>query len=107
MKSKVMLVDDHEGIRNLVGNILSINGFEPMLKATAAELIESLAGPQPDVVLLDLALPDGDGLTLLPKIKKQWPDTEVIVLTGNATFDAAVEATKLGGVSFSNQTVRS
>jgi DNA-binding NtrC family response regulator len=51
-------------------------------------------------VLLDLKLPDADGLNLLPQIKRQWPDTEVIVLTGNATLDAAVEATKRGAYHF-------
>jgi DNA-binding NtrC family response regulator len=48
-------------------------------------------------------LPDADGLDLLPQIKKQWPETEVIVLTGNATFDAAVEATKRGAYHFLNK----
>jgi DNA-binding NtrC family response regulator len=48
-------------------------------------------------------LPDADGIDLLPQIKKQWPDTEVIVLTGNATFEAAVEATKRGAYHFINK----
>ena len=63
----------------------------------------SFSQPQPDIILLDLGLPDGDGLELLPQIKKQWPDTEVIVLTGHATFDAAVEATKRGAYHFQNK----
>jgi DNA-binding NtrC family response regulator len=66
-------------------------------------LKQAFLGPQPDVVLLDIRLPDADGLDLLPLIKKQWPDTEVIVLTGNATFDAAVEATKRGAYHFLNK----
>jgi DNA-binding NtrC family response regulator len=48
-------------------------------------------------------LPDGDGLELLPQIKKHWPDTEVIMLTGHATFDIAVEATKRGAYHFQSK----
>jgi DNA-binding NtrC family response regulator len=103
MKPKVMVVDDTPEIRVLVNTILKGGGYEPMLKGNAAELKESLTGPQPDVMFLDLVLPDGDGLELLPLIKKSWPDTEVIVLTGNATFDAAVEATKRGAYHFQNK----
>jgi DNA-binding NtrC family response regulator len=87
----------------LINKILRNGGFEPVPKGNAAELKEAFTGPQPDIMLLDLVLPDGDGLELLPLIKKQWPETEVIVLTGNATFDAAVEATKRGAYHFQNK----
>ena len=70
---------------------------------TGAALKQAFARPQPDVILLDIKLPDADGLDLLPQIKKQWPETEVIVLTGNATFEAAVEATKRGAYHFLNK----
>ena len=101
MKAKVMVVDDSDEIRVLVNTILQLGGYDPLLKANAAELKEGLSsGPQPDIVLLDLVLPDGDGLELLPQIKRQWPETEVIVLTGFATFDLAVEATKRGAYHF-------
>ncbi|MDB6028064.1 MAG: Response regulator of zinc sigma-54-dependent two-component system [Verrucomicrobiales bacterium] len=103
MKAKVMVVEDTPEVRELVVKILRTGSYEPMPKASAAELKESFSGTQPDVILLDLVLPDGDGLELLPIIKKQWPETEVIVLTGNATFDAAVEATKRGAYHFQNK----
>ncbi len=103
MKSRVMVVDDTAGVRELISAILEKNGFEAVCKANAAELQAAFTGQQPDVILLDLMLPDGDGLELLPKIKKQWPETEVIVLTGHATFDAAVEATKRGAYHFQNK----
>jgi DNA-binding NtrC family response regulator len=103
MKAKVMVVDDTEGVRDLIGTILQRNGYEPVPKANAAQLLASFTEPQPDVILLDLVLPDGDGMELLPQIKKTWPDTEVIVLTGHATFDVAVEATKRGAYHFQNK----
>lgn len=103
MKPKVMVVDDTAGVRELISAILEKSGYEPVCKASAAELLAAFSEAQPEVVLLDLVLPDGDGLDLLPRIKKQWPETEVIVLTGHATFDAAVEATKRGAYHFQNK----
>src|SRR5208337_3677052 len=103
MIPKVMVVDDTEGIRDLLSAILEREGYAVILKANAAELTAAFSQTQPDIILLDLVLPDGDGLELLPQIKKQWPDTEVIVLTGHATFDAAVEATKRGAYHFQNK----
>src|SRR5665213_373189 len=103
MKAKVMVVDDTDGVRELIGTILQRAGHEPIPKASAAQLLASFTEAQPDVILLDLVLPDGDGMELLPQIKKQWPDTEVIVLTGHATYDIAVEATKRGAYHFQNK----
>jgi len=105
MKTKIMVVDDDPNMRDLMNTLLSAEDYEVLEAANAAEVQAAFAGPQPDVLLLDLQLPDGHGLDLLPPIKKQWPDTEVIVLTGNATFDAAVEATKRGAFHFQNKPV--
>ena len=103
MKAKVMVVDDAEEVRYLIATILKGNGYEALPKANAAELLASFADVQPDAILLDLQLPDGNGLELLPQIKKQWPDAEVIMLTGHATFDVAVEATKRGAYHFQSK----
>jgi DNA-binding NtrC family response regulator len=103
MKPKIMVVDDTEGIRDLVSAILEKEGYDTIPKSSAADLTASFALVQPDVILLDLVLPDGDGLELLPQIKKQWPDTEVIVLTGFADYDKAVEATKRGAYHFQSK----
>jgi DNA-binding NtrC family response regulator len=100
MKYKVMVVEDTHEIRDLLCTVLKSGGYEPIPKGNAAELKNSLSDNEPDVMLLDLALPDGNGMELLPQVKKQWPDTQVIVLTGKADFDTAVEATKRGAYSF-------
>lgn len=100
MKSKLLTVDDAPEIREIVSEILQMQGFDVTEAGSAAELKEKLEGEQQDVVLLDLKLPDGDGLDLLPLIKQKWPDTEVIVLTGNASIDVAVAATKHGAYQF-------
>ena len=98
-----MVVDDTQGIREMLSAILEKEGYETIPKANAAELTAAFSQTQPDIILLDLVLPDGDGLELLPQIKKQWPDTEVIVLTGYASFDKAVEATKRGAYHFQSK----
>jgi len=99
MKGSILVVEDQADMRDLLTEVL-----QPAYRVTAADsgtaLKAALNDPQTDVVLLDLKLPDADGLDLLPLIKKQWPGTEVIVLTGNATFDAAIAATKAGAYHF-------
>lgn len=102
MKGTILIVDDAADIRELLSTILS-GDYEVAEAGSGAELRDVFAEIEPDVVLLDIRLPDADGLDLLPQIKKQWPATEVIVLTGNATFDAAVEATKRGAYHFLNK----
>jgi DNA-binding NtrC family response regulator len=100
MKFKVLIVDDQEGLRIVLSEHLKARGYEVLQAVDGADLRTKLEGPQPDVVLLDLRLPDADGLDLLPMLKRQWPETEVIVLSGYGTLEAAVEATKRGAFHF-------
>ena len=100
MKPKVMIVDDEAVIREFVKTYLEGIGYEVTEAADGTTLKSFFGGPQPDVVLLDLKLPDADGLTLLPQLKKNWPEAEVIVLTGHGSIEAAVEATKRGAYYF-------
>ncbi len=80
-KGKILIVDDEEGIRELLKAILQTD-YHISEADCGAALHRALDREQPDVVLLDMKLPDADGLRLLPAIKQRWPATEVIVLTG-------------------------
>jgi DNA-binding NtrC family response regulator len=102
MKGKILIVDDEAELRALLKSILEDDYIVTQAEDGAA-LHKCLLQDAPDVVLLDLKLPDAHGLDLLPQIKKTWPDTEVIVLTGEATFEAAVQATKRGAYHFINK----
>jgi DNA-binding NtrC family response regulator len=102
MKGKILIVDDEAELRMLLKSILETD-FSVTEADSAASLQKCFTQDVPDVVLLDLKLPDANGLDLLPVIKKAWPDTEVIVLTGEATFEAAVQATKRGAYHFINK----
>ena len=102
MKGNILIVDDETELRELLAMLLATD-FEVNQAGSGAELREKFAQPQPDIVLLDLGLPDANGMELLPEIKKQWPGTEVIVLTGMASLEAAVNATKRGAYHFLNK----
>ena len=102
MKGKILIVDDEPELRMLLKSILETD-FTVSDADCGATLLKKFSEDAPDVILLDLKLPDANGLDLLPQIKKNWPDTEVIVLTGEATFEAAVQATKRGAYHFINK----
>jgi len=95
MKARITIVDDDKEIRSLIKAIFSMEGCEVTEAADDASLRQSLDGPSPDVVLLDFQLPDGNGLSLLPDLKKKWPRAKVIILTGYGTVEAAEGAFKL------------
>lgn len=104
MKGKILIVDDQEDMREMLKCILE--GENEVTEAdSGAALQKAFSQDQPDVVLLDVKLPDADGLDLLPGIKKRWPGTEVIILTGappsdNEALSWAVEAIKGGAFNF-------
>ena len=99
MKGKVLIVDDEADVRMVLSAVLE-DEYTVLQAESGAALQKAFAGDEPDVVLLDVKLPDADGLDLLPQIKKRWPDTDVIVLTGHGSFAMAVEATKRGASNF-------
>src|SRR5207244_3155167 len=105
MKGKILIVDDEELIRLQIRTKLETAGHEAIEASDLTSLKNSLAGPQPDVVVLDVKLgpskeEERGGLDMLPQIKKRWPETEVIVLTGMGTVENAVEAGKKGAYNF-------
>jgi DNA-binding NtrC family response regulator len=100
MKATILVIDDEVEVRELLNQILQRAGYQVHQVKDGATLKEAFDRIQPDVVLLDYKLPDATGLDLLPLIKKEWPEAEVIMLTGHATYDVAVEATKRGAFHF-------
>jgi DNA-binding NtrC family response regulator len=99
MKAKILIVDDEADIRNLLTAVLD-NYYDVAEAGSGAALQKTFSQEQPDVILLDVKLPDAHGLDLLPQIKKRWPDTEVIVLSGQGTITMAVEAGRRGAFNF-------
>jgi DNA-binding NtrC family response regulator len=97
----ILVVDDELGIRDLLFEILNDEGHTVELAENAAQARSARSQFQPDLVLLDIWMPDTDGVSLL----KEWSSTglltmPVIMMSGHATIDTAVEATRIGAAAF-------
>jgi two-component system response regulator AtoC len=100
MAATVLIIDDDEMIRSFLCSILSDHGYEVLTAGTGAEGKGVLRAKPVDVVLLDLKLPDGDGISILRRIKQEEPNVQVIVLTAFGAVETAVEAMKLGAYDY-------
>jgi DNA-binding NtrC family response regulator len=99
MKAKVLIVDDDADVRTLLTSVLE-DYYDTTQASSAAALQKCFLQGAPDVILLDVKLPDAHGLDLIPEIKKRWQDTEVIILTGQGSITMAVEAGRRGAFNF-------
>jgi len=97
----VLVVDDEGGIRELLSEILFDEGYGVHLAENAAQARTLLEQHSPDIVLLDIWMPDTDGLTLLKEWVAQGKLTmPVIMMSGHGTIETALEATRIGAVDF-------
>jgi len=98
---RILVVDDEADIRGLLSEILAEEGYEIEVAADAASARRAAARQEPDLVFLDIWMPDMDGITLL----REWNDKNtlhcpVVMLSGHGTVETAVEATRLGAFDF-------
>jgi len=100
MAATVLVIDDDKMIRSFLETILSEDGYEVLLAATGAEGESTIRTKPVDVVLLDLMLPDEDGISVLRKVKQEEPNVHVIVLTAFGAVESAVEAMRLGAYDY-------
>jgi DNA-binding NtrC family response regulator len=101
MSSRILVVDDEADIRSLLKEILSEEGYEVDIAANAAQARTARMKQAPDLILLDIWMPDVDGITLL----REWSasptnDCPVVMMSGHGTVETAVEATRLGAFDF-------
>jgi len=98
---RILVVDDEPDIREVVGEILADEGYDVEAAENGESARKAFAAQTPDLVLLDIWMPDVDGITLL----KEWaaggrPPCPIVMMTGHGTLETAVEATRLGAHDF-------
>jgi len=92
----LLIVDDQTGIRLLLSEVFTKEGFEARLAANGAEAIQSVQEKTPDCVLLDMKMPGIDGVEVLKRIKKDWPTIPVIMMTAYGEIELTEEALENG-----------
>lgn len=98
--TSILLIEDNAGQRRTLFDILKAKGFEMFVAENGADGLALLKENPVNLVLTDLGLPDISGIDILREVKTAYPAIQVIILTGSATFDSAVEATNLGAFSY-------
>jgi len=96
----VVIIEDDEGVRSALAKRLEQHGCTVRALGSAADGLKHLREKTPDLILLDYRLPDADGLELLEHIRRQWPNLPVIMMTGFASVQTAVQAMHLGAYDY-------
>ncbi len=100
MPEHILIVDDEKNILHTLSPILQDEGYEISTAANGTDALRLVREDAPLAVLLDIWLPDIDGIEVLKKIKEQQPEIIVIMMSGHGTIETAVKATKLGAYDF-------
>jgi DNA-binding NtrC family response regulator len=98
--ARLLLVDDDPQVCWIVSHVLDEAGYEVSTAETVRAALEAFEARPPDVVLLDLRLPDGDGMDLMQRMRDADPSVVVVMMTGHGTVESAVRAMKLGAFDY-------
>ncbi len=96
MKTRVLIVDDEKEFTETLSDRLTMRDYDTTVSFSGEDAIDKVKGYNFDVVILDVSMPGMSGIEVLSEIKKIKPLTEVIMLTGHATVETAIEGMKLG-----------
>ncbi|HMA09250.1 MAG TPA: response regulator [Ramlibacter sp.] len=99
-KAKILIVDDEEVVRLSYTRILSGTNCNVKAVSTWTQVAQLMQQDPFDVVLLDLRMPEMDGITVLRALKQRWPESEEIIITGYPTLESAKEAVALGAYDY-------
>ena len=100
MSHKILVIDDETSILDSLAGILSDEGFNPICVYSAEKGLDHLKNDAVDLVLLDIWMPDMGGIEALTQIKEDYPELQVIMISGHGTIETAVQATKIGAFDF-------
>ena len=96
----ILIIDDEESVRKSLADVMRDEGYDVVTAASGREGIELLSETQPSLALLDIAMPDMDGIEVLRRFREMRPDMPVIMVTGHGTIETAVKTTKMGAYDF-------
>ncbi|MDH3356248.1 MAG: response regulator [Desulfobacteraceae bacterium] len=99
-KMKMMLVDDEERFLSTTQKLLAKKGYDVVTASSGVEALEKIRIHNIHVVILDVKMPGMDGNATLKEIKRQFPLVEVIMLTGHATMESAIDGLKSGAMDY-------
>src|SRR5260221_1788144 len=100
MKPRILIVDDDPGTLASLARAFALEGYEAIPVPSAARAVERLQAGPVDAILSDVVMPGMDGIELLGRLREVAPGVPVILMSGQATVDLAVKATKLGALDF-------
>ncbi len=96
----ILIIDDEESVRKSLADVMRDEGYDVVTAASGRESIDLLSEIQPSLVLLDIAMPEMDGIETLRRIKDIRPEMPIIMVTGHGTIDTAVKTVKMGAYDF-------
>ncbi|HDZ25883.1 hypothetical protein LCGC14_1044290 [marine sediment metagenome] len=100
IKDKILIIDDERGIRSSLKGILEDEGYSIKTANTGEDCLKLIEWQNFDLILLDIWLPEMDGIEVLKKIKKRGENPQIVMISGHGTVETAVKATKLGAYDF-------
>ncbi|MEM8934277.1 MAG: response regulator, partial [Acidobacteriota bacterium] len=95
-KGRVLIVDDEPGVLESIAGVLDDEGYSTLTASNGVEGLELFEAERPDMVLLDIWLPDRDGLEVLRALRERDPEARVVMISGHGTVSTAVKAIKMG-----------
>ncbi len=96
----ILVVDDEPLVRRSLSEFLTLEGYSVTTASNGKEALEQLKNSVPDIVISDMKMPEMDGVTLLRKLKKEYPQVNVIIMTGYGSIESAVETMKDGAYDY-------
>jgi len=100
MHCAVLIVDDDKILAEGLSRLLQLRGFQVTVASSATDARSAMSATYPDVVLMDLQLPDADGAELMVQLKKKYPETEFIIITGHGSIRSAAQSTRHGAADY-------
>ena len=97
---KILVVDDEDIVLESCQAVFELEGFEALLVPSADKALGTMKNNDFDLLLIDVKMPKKDGMYLMRKIKEQWPDIPIIVMSGYYTTETIQEAIRMGAATF-------